>query len=190
MKNTTWLLPLLLTVASSIFGLFLAEWLEIVLAPRFSTEIRAVLSGLLIVGVIALIATVSVVFFSRRAELREEKWLSIEKHLGTQAEIDFEPIKIGEGKFYRRLADYVRNADANDEIVVVATYGAQYGKEHPQETEQYRAARELYSRALIEKSKQPGVIYRRIICFPETFKQGKIVPEIVKQMKRCSQLID
>ena len=180
-KRVNWLLPFLVAVASTIFGLFLGEWLEIISAPLFSTETRATLTGLVVVALLAIISLIAIIFFAQQVENREQKWLRIEDRLGIPAEIDFEPVDIGTGKFYRRLADYVRKAMPGDEIVVMAHYTPRGGEEDPRETEQYRQSRQEYSQTLIEKAKEPGITYRRIICFDEGPQQGKITAGRVRE---------
>lgn len=180
MKKLGWFLPLLLTVGSTIFGLFLGEWLQIVSAPLFSTETRTVLTSLLIIGLLLLVAVVSIVFFAQRTEQREQKWLQIENRLGTPAEIDFEPVT-RKGKFNRRLAEYVRNVTAGDEILIMSYYAARGGEETPQESAEYKQSLKEYSRILLEKAREPGIIYRRIISFDDSLEQGNIKAGRVKQ---------
>jgi hypothetical protein len=173
-KRVNRVLPLLVAVANIIFGLFLGEWLEIISAPLFSTETRAILTGLAFVALVAVIALIAILFFAQQAEDREDKWLRIEDRLGTPAEIEFEPVDTRTGKIHRRLSNYIRKAVPGDEIVVMSHYTLRGGEENPRETEQYRQSRQEYSQTLIEKAKEPGITYRRIICFDEGPQQGKI----------------
>jgi hypothetical protein len=50
MKKFGWFFPLIVAITSTIFGLFLGEWLQIVSAPLFATETRAVITSLFIIG--------------------------------------------------------------------------------------------------------------------------------------------
>ncbi len=179
-ERDNWLLSFLLYIAILIFGLFLGEGLEIISAPLFSTETLATLTGLVIVGLLAVIALIAILFFARRAENRENKWLRIEERLGTPAEIVFEPIDRGTGKFHGRLLDYIRKAGLRDEILVMAHYTPRGGEENPHETEQYKQSRKEYSQILIDKAKEPGITYRRIICFDEVPQDVKITAGRVK----------
>ncbi|MEM1552900.1 MAG: hypothetical protein QXH03_09585 [Candidatus Bathyarchaeia archaeon] len=192
MKRYGWLLSFLVAVGSAIFGLFLGEWLEIISAPLFSTETRAILTGLIIVALLAVITLIAILFFAQRAEEREQKWLQIEERLGIPAEVVFEPIDVGTGKFYRRLSDYIRKVAPDGEIVVMAHYGPRGGEENPRETEQYRQSRQEYSRTLLEKAKEPGITYRRIICFDEGPEQGKIRVGRVKEwvVEHAKQMLE
>lgn len=180
-KGVNWVLPFLVAAACTILGVFFGEWLEIIFAPFFSTETRATLTGLIIVALLVVIALIAILFFARQVENRENKWLRIEDRLGAPAEIEFEPVDIGTGKFYRRLSDYIRKAGPGDEIVVMAHYTPRGGEEDTRETEQYRQSRQEYSQTLIEKAEEPGITYRRIICFDEGPQQGKITAGRVKE---------
>lgn len=174
------LFPLLVAVASTILGLFLGEWLQVVSTPLFATETRAILTGLVIVGILAVISVISIVFFAQQTEQREQKWLQIEQRLGTPAEIDFEPVS-RLGKFNRRLVEYIRGAIPGDEILVMSYYASRGGEENPSDTEEYKQSLDEYSRTLLEKAKEPGITYRRIICFDESPEGGKIRAGVVKQ---------
>lgn len=171
MRRASKFLPLLLALASTVLGLFLGEWLQIISAPLFATETRAVLSGLLVVGLLSVVALAAIVFFAQRAEDREQKWLEIEKRLGNPAEIEFE-IAHQTGRFNRRLAEFIRNATSGDEILVLATHNPPDSRD--EYSIEYLESLEEYSRALAEKAREAGVIYRRIVCFPEGPEQGKI----------------
>lgn len=176
-KSSNWFLSFLTAVGSTILGLFLAQWLEIISAPFFSTEARAILTALIVVALLVVIALIAVLFFAQQVQNREERWLRIEDRLGNPAEVEFEPIDIGTGRFYRRLSDYIRKAAPGDEIVVMA----HCTPENPRETKHYKQARLEYSRTLLEKAKEPGITYRRIVCFDEGPEQGKLVTGRVKQ---------
>ena len=192
MKRLSSLFPLLVAIASTIFGLFIGEWLQIVSAPLFSSETRATLTGLVVVGLLAVIALVAILFFAQRAEEREHKWLQIEDRLGIPAEIVFEPIEIGTGKFNIRLSDHIREAGPEDEILVMTHSTLGSGEENPRETEQYRQTLQEYSRTLLEKAKESGVIYRRIICFDEGPEQGRIIAGRVSQwiVEHAKQMLE
>src|SRR5215475_7318411 len=180
-NRANWLLPLLLSAGSAIFTLFLEEWLKIISTPLFSNEAHAIWAGLAIVAVLSLFVLMAILFFARRAEDREHKWLRIEDRLGTPAEIEFEPVEIGIGKFNRRVSEYVRKAAPGDEIVVMAHYRLDHSEESPRVTQQYIQSRQEYSQALIEKAKEPNITYRRIICFDEGPQHGKICARRVKE---------
>lgn len=178
MKNPNRFLALLLAIASTIFGLFLGEWLQIISAPLFAEETRAILSGLIVVGLLAIIALVANLFFGQRTEEREQKWLEIEKRLGTPAEIEFEIVR-QTGKFNKRLAEFIRKASQGDEILILATHNPP--KNRDEYSPDYLQSLEEYSRALIEKARQPDIVYRRIVCFREGPEKGKINAERVQE---------
>jgi hypothetical protein len=177
MNKANKLLPLLVAIASTIFGLFLGEWLQIITAPLFAQETRAILSGLIFVGLLATIAVVANLFFAQRAEEREQKWLEIEKRLGDPAEIEFEIVP-QTGMFNKKLAELIRNVTTGDEILILATHNPPGNRD--EYSPDYLQSLEEYARTLIEKAQQPGIIYRRIVCFREGPEQGKISAERVQ----------
>lgn len=191
MKKSNLFLSLSLSVGSLVVGLLIAEWFEILLDPLFADQTKAILTSILLVGITALVSLASVIFFSHRAEIREEHWLSIENRLGTPAEIDFEPVAYSEGKFYGRIADLVRQCVSGDEVIVVGNYGPRYGEENPLETENYKLARELYAQTLLGKVRNSEVIYRRIVCF-DTPDENKIRVGEVKQwlVDHCQGMLE
>jgi hypothetical protein len=191
-KRFNKLLTLLTSIASFIVGIFLKEWLEIIFASLFSTQTRVTLTGFVIMMLLNAITLITILFFAKQAEDREHRWLQIEDRLGIPAEIEFEPIDIGTGKFYKRLADYIRKTGPGDEIVVIAHYRPRGGEESSRETEQYRQARQEYSQTLIEKAREPGITYRRIICFDESPEQIKIAVPHVKQwmIEHAKQMLE
>jgi len=121
-RQSDWLLTLILAVSSFIFGLIGGELLEIIVAPLFALEIRAVLMGLFTVGLLTVSILISITFFARRAEKREQEWLRIKECLGTPAEIIFEPLEKGQGSFYRKLAGFIQQTSEGDEILVMTYY--------------------------------------------------------------------
>lgn len=179
MKKLGSFFPLIVAIASTIFGLFLGEWLQIVTVPLFVTETRAILTGIFIVSLLAIISIIAVVFFGQRTEQRELKWLQIEKCLGNPAEIEFELVT-KTGKFNKRLAEHVRRVTSGDEILVLATYHPRSEQARAEDGAEYIQSLAEYSRTLLEKAKEPGITYRRIICLREGPEQGKIEPGRVR----------
>jgi len=98
--------------------------------------------------------------------------------LGIPAEINFEPGESGTGKFYKRLIEYICSASEGDEILIM---GQSRGGGEPKETVEYQNYREEYSKALLQKAKEPDITYRRIICFEDSPGEGKIQPGQVRQ---------
>ncbi len=110
-----------------------------------------------------------------------QEWLyplgDILSRLGTPAEIDFEPTENGTGKFYKRLAEYVCNASAGDEILVMAQSRAG----EPKETQAYQNARAEYINALQKKAREPNITYRRILCLENNPGERKIQSSQVRR---------
>jgi hypothetical protein len=63
----------------------------------------------------------------------------------------------------------------------MAHYRVGGGREHPRETKEYKKSRHEYSQALLQKVREPGITYRRIICFDEGPVQGKIEPGYIRE---------
>ena len=127
---------------------------------------------------------------------REDTWNEtineIEKHIGTPAELIFEPLEKSRGSFYHQLTKYVQEATSEDDILLMDYYPSKKGFEDPNETNFHKQAREGYIKALEEKAAEPETIYRRIICFDDGPDSGKIQAGNVEEWKvdHCNKMLE
>lgn len=159
----------------------------------------------LILGILGLLAVSAVSIRWKNAELGSQlnsqteitnklitSFADIAMKLGTPADIIFEPIETAKGMFYLRLAESVRTASEDDEILVMAYYGPEGGVENPKETEKYKDARAIYSKELLNKASEPTITYRRVLCFNEGAVNGRVNSNSVKQwmIDHCKEILN
>jgi hypothetical protein len=97
--------------------------------------------------------------------------------IGTPPEIIFEPARSRTGKFLRKLTEYINQTVPGDEIYVLARYSRPYGRYYDDDS--YEKVRREYSESLLAKAREPGIVYRRIICFDDD--KGELTTEYVGQ---------
>jgi len=171
-KRFLWIL-IVTPALTFLFGVYGNKMLEIMAINKlFSTETKAILSGLFVIGSVLVILTFVIIAFIRHIYNKEQLWYlaigEIKDLIGTPAELLFEPRFQNRGIWLYRLAELIRQASIDDEILMMAYYGPKKFVESPSETKEYIQARNQYLQALLEKSKEYGIAYRRIMCFDES----------------------
>ncbi len=160
-----------------------------IVRPIYTTEIKLLIASFILLSVLMAVISLTMITFARRAEKRE---LAFRDFFGTPAELVFESFDISHGAYYKRLCEFIRNVSSGDEILVMTYHRPSDVTEHPGETDDHKQARDEYYSSLIQKANETGVKYRRILCFDEGPKDGKIQQGRIKQrlIEHCSKMLE
>jgi hypothetical protein len=187
-KKHDWI-PITTAILSFVFGIIGGKALDTLISPLFNTDTKAIVTILFIVGLFVVISMIMVAIFSARAERREEAWLN---SFGTPAELVFERGEAYKGEYYHRLIGFLERTSIGDEILIMSQHRLNDKASEVEETEARKRAREAYSALLLEKARQQGITYRRIVCFEEGTSKGEIKPERVKEwlVDHCREMLE
>lgn len=168
--------PILVAIASTIFGLLISPLLERITSPLFDTPTRALLAGLSFLALLSIIVVVTTGIFARRHEkaISEigDELSNINRRLGLTVRFVHSPPKRSTGEAYRVAREIIEKAE-NEILVLHYLRPPQERAEertYPIETQEYRTERDKYTSALFEKlrqNKDKRLFYRRIIQLPE-----------------------
>jgi hypothetical protein len=186
-KLTDWL-AVITPVITFCFGIIGSKLLDARLNPLFRDDTKSILTGILAIGIMTLTMLLIVAAFAARIEKREEDLLRI---IGTPVELVFEPLDtIGGGKYYKILIDFLKQVSAGDEILIITNHSLDESENKFDKSERIRQLRSDYFKLLMQKARQQGVSYRRIVCFNTRPPENKIKAGQVKQwlLDHCVQM--
>lgn len=186
-KHDIWR-TLIASLPGLIFGA-VGGYLLTELTKPASDEYRVILASFFVVCLLLSILSIYIIVYARRGEEREELWL---KAIGTPAELIFEHVDSNRGEYYRRLINIVEMASAGDEILIMSQHKVGESVSAEGEPEARKQAREMYSRVLLQKAREPGITYHRIICFDEGAAKGEVKTGRLKGwlLEHCADMLE
>lgn len=178
-------ISILIPIVTFIFGLIGTKLFDNIFNPLFVTENRTMLTGFFTASVLLVISLFIIKTIVQDAEKREDKWL---QQIGIPADLIFERNEESDGTYFQKFIDLVKQIEVN-EIRVMSYY--QSKKADQEVSEAYNKVREEYSNFLLEKAKEPGTTYHRIMCFEEASK-NKIQEQNVEQwmIDHCRKMLE
>jgi hypothetical protein len=184
----------LMSVGSFLAGIMAKPILGTVLEKRvFGSPEAQILSALFLL--IVLIGSFTAIAWAHVQHLRSTgaevlgELAGLHRNLGLPATLHFERYKHSRGQIYRMLTGYILQTSPGDHILLMRH--AYPERENEPETKVRRQARQEYEDALLERAAQPGIIYKRIICFPEGPSQGKVAEPRLKDwvVAHCGRIL-
>ena len=193
---------ILLASASIIFGLVIGPVLEKILDPLFSTEIRASLVSILVLGLLIIIGMVGTGIFARHNEEQRksiaEDIRGIQKKISLSATFFYDlPRQEGTGELFRSIFDLVEQAEKSIWVIGYQRPTAPEESEKIQKNEAWRNERDRYYDLIIRKCnehKRKTLFYRRIwqLQNAHNIQDGVVISEMLgpTQTKHAIELLE
>lgn len=153
------LLPIFMPIVTFVFGLIGSQLLEAAMSPLFDTSVKALITGILTVGVLSVILLIVVTTFAHRADERETAWL---ESFGVPADLVFEQPEESKGFYLERLIEYIKQTSKGDQILIMTQHRLTLPID---DTPHVHKLRKDYCDLLIQKARDEEVAYHRMICF-------------------------
>lgn len=158
LKHSNWL-PIVMPVVTFVFGLIGSQLLGAAMSPLFDTSVKALLIGIVTIGLLSATILIVVTTFAHRAEERETAWL---ESFGVPADLVFEQAEESKGFYLERLIEYIKQTSKGDEILIMTQHRSTLPID---DTPHVNDLRKKYCDLLIQKARDEEVAYHRIICF-------------------------
>lgn len=189
-------LSIITSLAIFIFGFIGGKLWEARLNQQFSNETQATMTGLFTIGLLTVCSLIVISAYNRRTQKREKQWhqtiCEFKQQIGTPAELFFERLESSEGRYYRRLVELILQVSYGDEILIMTSNKLKKSSNQDEKPDAHRQSREKYFDTLLEKAKEPGIAYKRIIGFEEGPEAGMIRSPRLRSslVEHCGKMLE
>lgn len=185
-KQSTWM-AVITPVLTFGTGLVAGKLLEKYLDSKLDSNTKVMLIGIFTVCVLSVALLLIVTVFARAAEQREKRWL---QNVGERADLLFERGEDSKGLYFKRLVDFIEQADENDEILIM-TQHRPIKPESLQEQKAFKNNKRDYTKRLLQRVRAGEIKYRRIMCF-ENFNETGVDMSCLKPwlVEHCREMLE